>query len=170
MAIEKEKKFLPSDVPMDLTGWDYEEIQQGYLMVEKQKQLRVRLVEVYATQWNETVGWLTYKQDIAEGERHEFEVQVKPKVAEDMMALCETKLTKRRWSKLFRTNNNEAWIISVDEYTNGLKVIEVEQVGETKTWPEMSYTGKEVTTDPNYSNITLAKKLNGALFSEQVSA
>jgi len=166
MAIENERKYLVGNEPMDLTEWMYEEIEQGYLILDKKegKQVRVRISKVTTPQWSEWTYQLTYKQDIDATKREEVEINIPELEAKELMELCMTKLTKKRWSTLYRplipeSDRRQTSVVSVDEYPDGLKVIEVELLLDSsdEIIPH-PYCGKDITGDKKYSNITIAKK------------
>lgn len=164
MAIERERKFLPGGEPMDLTGWDYEMIEQGYLVLDPKngKQCRVRKSGWYRPDGRVFPNYtLTYKQSIEEGIRTEIESTVNASFGQELLDACEWKLTKERWTKDFHNGvesypSDESHSVCVDKYPDGTTVIEVEYPNDDMSWIH-NICGKEVTGVKKYSNIEIAK-------------
>jgi len=155
MAKEIERKFL----------WDkatpfenlFKEIpvliRQGYVFVEDEKHLRVR---VYDTEDADIC--LKYTSHLV---RDEYEMHVLPFEALDIFNRCEWKLEKKRYSIYdIDTDLDFGFKLDFDEYPNGLRVVEVEFCSEkdANRFVPPSWLGKEVTGIYEYSNITLAKQ------------
>jgi len=165
MAIETERKFLVNGTPLDLTGWDHEWIEQGYLVLDKKngKQVRVRKSSTLRFDGRTNVAYtIAYKQDIAAGVRVEIEAPQNPIPGKELLEACEYKLTKERWSGYFidgqgpyQYSGGSTHHVAIDLYPDGLRIVEVEYLGEDKEWTH-SACGKEVTGDKKYSNIQIA--------------
>ena len=159
MAKEIERKFLLSkEGKYELVFDDLQLIKQGYIFSNEDKNVRVRLVRPLDGSENRrnifTRGFICVKftSDIV---RDEFEYEIDAEDAISMYEKCEDKLEKIRMKN---SNNKEEY--DLDEYPNGLRVIEVEfkSVDAMKNWVKPGWFGKEITTDSEYSNIVLAKK------------
>lgn len=149
MAIEQERKFLVSDKPMDLTKWSYTEIEQGYLMLAEGKQLRIR-IERFQHALIPPIVRIAFKSDIREGVKHEFEYRVPYEDGITMMKESIYKVHKKRWTTYIEGNT-----VSLDQYEDGLRIIEVEY----ENYMDIpDFCGKEVTGVKEYSNIAIAKK------------
>ena len=154
MAIERERKFLLGTKPIDLTGWGYEEIEQGYLISNKEEHVRVRKTnEINSFTGRGSVSYsVTYKKVIDEENRIEIDCVTNPLAGKELMEQCSVKLNKTRW-----WNEINGCTISIDEYKDGLKIIEVESInGSILDIPE--WVGKDVTGVKKYNNFELAKK------------
>lgn len=148
MALEIERKFLVvgEDWKKGATGRLY---RQGYLSLDPERSVRVRLVE------NE--GWLTVKGASTGGTREEFEYPIPEEDAQRLLdALCHRPLIeKRRYRIRFAEH---LW--EVDEFfgeNQGLVLAEVElrEAGERVELPD--WVGLEVTDDPRYFNLYLSR-------------
>jgi adenylate cyclase len=145
--IEKERKFLLKYMP-ELGSYFKEPklIKQGYLMLDKKKQLRIRLT-------NDFHCHICYKQTISKEERYEFEYLIPKEQGFKLYELAQFKLEKKRYSTFFNECN-----VDIDIYPSGLSVVEIEFENDLKEIPD--YCGKEITGKKEYSNIFLAKNKN----------
>lgn len=149
MAIEKERKFLVNGLPENFEQMDVfldQQLEQGYIMSSRGKQLRVRIVR--SKYFNRS--YLTYKSKIDERSRNEYEYQIPLEDAQELMNSTKFKLTKRR-----RMVNVGGLEIAVDEYPNGLITAEIEYEGELGEVP--NWLGDDITNVKKYSNQYLAK-------------
>src|SRR5580698_6882141 len=117
MAAEIERKFLLERLPSGLGGRDRIEIEQGYLAVSEDAEVRVRRAGEHRT--------LTVKRGHG-AEREEFEVEIS---AEQLGALWpatgELRIAKRR----HRVPLGDSLVAEVDIYSGrlaGFAVVEVE--------------------------------------------
>jgi adenylate cyclase len=147
LAIEIERKFLIPKPPEWLDEHPSAGIEQGYLAVAGQEQVRVRRSDGNAV--------LTVKR--GEGERRvEVEVEITREQLDALWPLTEG----RRVSKVrYRIPNEET--IEVDVYTEaleGLVVAEVEFDSEPRAgqFDPPPWFGKELTGDHRYGNDALA--------------
>lgn len=148
MATEIERKFLVRDDSYKELSFSHSHIQQGYICSERGRTVRVRL--------RDDRGYLTIKGPSLDGglSRYEFEKEITPDEARQLMKLCEPGLVdKTRW--LVR---HEGHVFEVDEFygdNEGLVMAEVElqSVDETAILPH--FIGKEVTGDRRYYNSQL---------------
>lgn len=148
MAIEKERKFLleVGFYPKDLI-FHVREIEQFYLFIGKNDQLRIRVLD---NKW----AYIAYKYGQSSLERQEFEYEIPLEDARAMMALTKISLNKTRHTA--KMGNN---IIDIDIYPDGLKIVEIEYKDELNSIPD--FCGKEVTGVDEYSNINIALKNAG---------
>lgn len=147
MAKEIERKFLiETDLPSDLGQQKL--IKQGYVLLEKNKQLRVRVIDHQ--------GFICLKYT-KERVRDEYEYEIPLIDALEILSKCQYKLEKIR-TTIFPHNGD--YTVDVDIYPNGITVAEVEfktQEACDKFKP-VEWFGPEITGVQEYSNITLAKQ------------
>lgn len=148
MPIEKERKFLLKN-PEIIDDCKSDIILQGYLIIDGEKQLRVRIID-------HREAFLTYKKE-HKLFRDEYEYQIPLQDGLELLASTKIKLVKRRYH-IF--NNNEYDII-VDVYDSGLAIVEIEFINKLDYIPE--YCGDEITNNPEYSNIQIALKTSNML-------
>lgn len=148
---EIERKFLLKSVPDNLASYPHEEIDQGYLAIERGG-IQVRL------RTKGSAHSLTYKRAM-KGGREEREVRLS---AEQFNALWPAtegrRLTKIRYDIPYGER-----VIEVDVYTgrhDGLVVAEVEFPDEEtcQSFTPPDWFGEEVTNQSRYSNIVLAQQ------------
>ena len=138
--IEKERKFILINLPNGLAGI---KIQQGYLMFEDNKHLRVRII-------NNRDAYFTFKIIHSESVRTEYEYKISIEDAIEMLKSTEIKLKKIRYKTKFEGN-----VVDIDVFENGKQVVEIEYENELKSIP--NYCGEEVTGKMDYSNIQIAR-------------
>lgn len=145
--IEKERKFLLKEMPV--LGSYFKEpkmIQQGYLMLDEGRQLRIRIVNDYDC-------YLTYKETITPEMKREYEYKIAYEDAIIMYETCRFKLEKKRFTTVYKEYH-----VDIDIYPSGKQVVEIEYENELEEIPE--YCGKEITGKKEYSNIWMAKQNN----------
>jgi adenylate cyclase len=145
---EIEKKFLLAEgasIPIPAVFSKFK-IKQAYLFAEQDKQVRIRLSNKKAT-----LG-IKYTEGLV---RDEFEYDIPIEDGKLMYNKSTNKLEKQRLS--FKRGSEH---YDVDSYPNGFIVVEVEFNDEDKMdkWVKPRWIGEEVTNDPTYSNIVLAKQ------------
>ncbi len=148
MAKEIERKFLlAKGTSIPIPGvYSKINIKQGYIFIEKDKHLRIRLYK------DSAVLCLKYTSGPV---RDEYEYTVPMKDGKEMYSKCTMKLEKRRLTfKRFNENYD------VDSFPNGIQFVEVEfkSLKDSKSWVKPHWIGKEITGVSKYSNITLAKQ------------
>ena len=145
MGIEIERKFLVVGDAWKLApAVPYA---QGYLNRDKQRTVRVRVVEGQA--------WLTIKGVSAGATRAEFEYAIPVADAEQLLALCDGPLVR----KLRRVVVHEGSTWEIDEFQGdnaGLVVAEIELRSEDEAFAAPAWLGEEVTHDARYFNSSLA--------------
>ena len=144
MPTEIERKFLVIG-----TQWRQAAgvpFSQGYLNRDKERTVRVRLSGGKA--------YLTIK-GIARGTaRAEFEYEVPPADAEQLMNLCEGPIIQ----KIRYTLEYKGFTWEVDEFlgeNEGLVVAEIELQAEDQQFERPAWLGREVTEDPRFFNSNL---------------
>jgi CYTH domain-containing protein len=149
MGIEIERKFLvnPSDALMAMgQATSKVAVTQGYL--SQTPEVRVRLAGLH--------GFLTVKGQKSSAARAEYEFEVPPEEAREMLdTLCKAKLTKvRHYSPL-----PDGHMLELDQYQEaleGLFIAEVELAQEDGAVALPAWVGEEVTQVPRYSSQALA--------------
>ncbi len=147
MGKEIERKFLlDKPIPWDLDN--QKRIQQGYIFVSKNKQLRVRIIN------NQAYICLKYTKDKV---RDEYEYEIPLIDGLEMYKKCVNKLEKLR-NTVKPLNFN--YVVDIDTYPNGLIVAEVEfnNVEDSDNFKPFDWFGVEITGNKNYSNILLSKQ------------
>ena len=145
MGTEIERKFLVvGDDWRAAPGVPYA---QGYLNRDKQRTVRVRIVESRA--------WLTIRGANAGATRAEFEYPIPLADAEQLLALCDGPLVR----KLRRVVVHAGATWEIDEFQGdnaGLVVAEIELASEDEAFEAPPWLGAEVTHDARYFNSNLA--------------
>jgi CYTH domain-containing protein len=145
MGIEIERKFLV--VGDDWRAAPALPYAQGYLNRDKQRTVRVRVVEDRA--------WLTIKGANAGATRAEFEYPIPLADAEQLLALCDGPLVRK--TRRIVVHAGASWEIDEFEGDNaGLVVAEIELASEDAAFERPPWLGAEVTHDARYFNSNLA--------------
>src|SRR5271166_2833956 len=149
MPYEIERKFLIRDESWRASAGPAMSIRQGYLTRNGCMSLRIRLVDGVRAR-------LTIKSPVSEIRRLEFECEIPMTDGVALLSLREggaiEKLRhKMPWQGL-------VWEIDVFQGENrGLVIAEIELPHEDKFFEKPDWLGREVTSDPRYSNANLAK-------------
>jgi len=145
MGIEIERKFLvDGQAWREAPGQAYA---QGYLNRDKQRTVRVRIVEDRA--------WITIKGASAGATRAEFEYAIPVADAQALLQMSDGPLVRKIRRKLEHAGH--AW--EIDEFQGdnaGLVVAEIELRAEDEAFERPGWLGAEVTDDPRYFNSNLA--------------
>lgn len=152
---EIERKFLVAEVPpLDEGGWSSARLEQGYLAITDQVEVRVRRVDRERAR-------LTVKS--APGlTRVEEELALDGAAFERLWPLTEgRRVVKTRWSR----DDGDGVVFELDVYEGtlaGLATLEVEFRDEAtaRAWAPPAWAGREVTGEKAYANQSLA--LHGA--------
>jgi CYTH domain-containing protein len=151
MAKEIERKFLVAGaLPDEAKTAPAFRINQGYLQLDKARQVRIRLQTSYSTDQSE--AFLTVKGKATGITRSEYEYSIPVKDAFEMLKMVEgSTIEKVRmiygpWEIDFFLRDNV-----------GLIVAEIELPSEDTEFERPSWLGEEVSEDPRYANINLAK-------------
>lgn len=128
-------------------------LKQGYISVEKECAIRVRIVDESA--------WLTLKGYISDTTRSEFEYEIPLADANNMMQhLCPFKIEKMR--HLVEYQN---FIFEIDEFFGEnapLVVAEIELPNEHADFPHPDWLGEEITSHGHFTNAYLSKHPYGS--------
>ncbi len=146
---EIERKFLLKRLPADLSNYPHEEIDQGYMAVDRGG-VQVRLRK------KGNVRSLTYKKNLKTG-REEREIRLS---AEQFDALWPATVSRRLTKIRYDVPWNEH-VIEVDVYTgrhDGVVVAEVEFEDEKscRDFVPPDWFGEDVTGKARYSNVVMA--------------
>lgn len=146
MAIEIERKFLVIDSQYKNNA-DSSVFRQGYLSVEADRTVRIRI--------SEGKGFLTIKGKTKLCSREEYEYDIPVLDAEALLEnLCIKPLIEK--TRYFTTYEGNEWV--VDEFSGeneGLVVAEIELEHENQHFKRPNWLGKEITSDPRYFNSNL---------------
>ncbi len=145
MSKEIERKFLiKGEIPVK--GNKPKLIKQGYIFIEKGKHLRIRLY------MGKVILGLKFTKGIF---RDEFETILSKKDGNEIYKKCDYTVEKYRTT--FKIGSNT---YDIDEYPNGITVVEVEFKSEVaaKKWEKPEWIGKEISGNNDYSNIRLASQ------------
>ena len=143
--IEQERKFILKYFPEDLKNNPTQKIEQGYLMFDGEKHLRVRLID-------DTYGFLTYKNIISKTIKHEFEWEISKDQAIELLETTNKKFIKFRVKT--KHLNCDVDIDIIPHLSLSIVEIEYEDESVLKNLPD--YFGEEVTGESKYSNIGFA--------------
>jgi adenylate cyclase len=150
MGKEIERKFLVAD-----DGWrdgagEGTVYQQGYLSLDPERTVRVRLAGQR--------GFLTVKGSSRGAARSEFEFEIPPGDAADMLDhLCLRPLIEKTRYRI--AAGGKTW--ELDEFAgenDGLLLAELELRDEGERFEKPLWAGEEVTGDPRYYNATLVSR------------
>lgn len=148
MNKEIERKFLVEDQGNE--SWrqaEYSEIRQGYLSIDKERTVRVRIVG--------DAAYLTIKGITERATRAEYEYPIPVAHAREMLdGLCLRPLIEKRRYRV--EYGGLVW--EVDEFfggNDGLIVAEVELENERQVFDKPPWAGEEVTDDARYYNANL---------------
>lgn len=147
MHIEIERRFLLADNSWRTAASTPQVLRQGYLSVEKQRTIRIRIIGDNA--------WLTIKGYISDISRSEFEYPIPLADATALMALCPFTLEKHRYTLTYQNHTFE-----IDEYFGSnapLIVAEIELPSEDTSFPRPSWLGEEITSDGRFTNAYLSR-------------
>ncbi|HWH93164.1 MAG TPA: CYTH domain-containing protein [Baekduia sp.] len=150
MAHEIERKLLVAALPADLDGWDAKRLEQGYLAITDEVEVRVRRKD-------DGDARLTVKSSPALA-RVEEELPLDAGAFERLWPLTEG----RRVVKVRHTREDTPGVLmELDVYEGalvGLATLEVEFASEeaAAAWDPPAWAGREVTGDKAYANQSLA--------------
>jgi len=146
MAMEIERRFLVQGDAWRALGTPCE-YHQGYLSVEPERVVRVRIVGDQA--------WLTLKAKVTDVSRYEFEYSIPRADALTILdTMCPMQVTKQRTRVEFA---GQVW--EIDEFSgvnSGLVLAEIELTSEDEAFEIPDWIGQEITQDGRFSNAYLA--------------
>ena len=150
MNLEIERKFLITNTNFKKESYQKKYIQQGFLNSDKNRVVRVRIIEEKA--------YLTIKgvSDKSGTSRFEWEKEISLQEAKALMKLCEKEVIEKY--RYFHKLENH--VFEIDEFlgvNEGLVIAEVELKNKNEVFIKPSYLGKEVTGDEKYYNSNLSK-------------
>jgi CYTH domain-containing protein len=149
MAREIERKLLVDELPGDLDAWSAKRLEQGYLAITGEAEIRIRRAGDDA--------WLTVKSSPGLS-RVEEELTLEAGAFERLWPLTEG----RRLVKVRHTREDAPGVVfELDVYEGalaGLVTLEVEFASEdaARAWAPPPWAGRDVTGDRAYANQTLA--------------
>lgn len=148
MGIEIERKYLVKSYEWKSLGVK-KLYQQGYLLIDKTKTIRVRTIE--------DTAYLTIKGASSGISRSEFEYEIPVEEAKFMLVnLCEQPIIEKYRTKI--EMDDVTW--EVDEFigeNTGLIIAEVELQNENQKIVLPDWIGKEVSGNRQYNNSYLVK-------------
>lgn len=139
--IERERKFKLRYLPEGLTPIH---IKQAYLMFDKKKQFRVRIIDGKK-------AFIAYKVKIDKTTKSEYEYEIPIRDANHLYQSTNVKLEKTRYKTTFEGN-----VVDIDVYADGRTSVEVEFETTLISLPD--YCGEEITGNKEWSNLSIAKK------------
>ena len=147
MATEIERKYLvKGDFRKEIS--ETRIIRQGYICTAPERTVRIRI--------EDSKAYITIKGEQVGISRYEWEKEIEPGEAEELMKLCQGRLVEKRRHFV----NYMGWLFEVDEFTGeneGLVVAEIELDSEDNK-PELpDWIGKEVSDDHRYHNSNLSR-------------
>lgn len=148
---EIERKYLvKKDVYSVIDEIKPHQITQAYLVNEKSKSVRIRIMD--------DVAFLTIKSDLIGITRKEYEYEIPVNEALSLIESFDLKtLNKKRYKVDF---NSKTWEIDVfDENLDGLVLAEIELQSEDEKFDVPEWIGLEVTLNPEYLNANLINRL-----------
>ncbi len=147
MPYEIERKFLVRDESWRASACPGKSIRQGYL-AHHSTTTRIRIVE-------KAQAFLTIKSAVSGIRRLEFEYEIPMDDAAALLDLRESGLIEKLRHRL--PWNGLTWEIDVFQGDNcGLIIAEIELPHESHAFAKPDWLGREVTSDPRYSNASLA--------------
>jgi adenylate cyclase len=148
MGTEIERKFLVRD-PSVVAGSVGTRFRQGYLSRDPERTVRIRHAGDRA--------WLTIKGRSRGASRDEFEYEIPPRDADQLLALCRDPLIEK--TRHLVDLDGATWEVDVFEGDNaGLVIAEIELAAADAPVTVPDWAGLEVTADPRYYNANLAAR------------
>jgi len=150
MGVEIERKFLVRNDEWRLQADAGEHYRQGYLSHDPLRSVRIRVAGEKA--------WLNIKCATSPIRRLEYEYPVPLADAQEMLERLTTDdcVDKVRYHV---RQGRHVWEVDVFEGRNtGLVVAEIELDDENETFDKPDWLGSEVSDDPRYYNMNLAKQ------------
>lgn len=147
MAQEIERKFLVCGDDYKREAYAVSHIQQGYIGTKPGRTVRIRVRDGKA--------YLTIKGPAGKAglSRYEFETEISPADARDLLLLCEPGLIDKHRYLVKSADGEHTW--EVDEFhgdNDGLVMAEIELRSETESFEKPHFIGQEVTGDRRYYN------------------
>ena len=150
MAVEIERKFLVKNDSFKKTCFAKKTIKQGYLNSNKNRTVRIRIMD------DKAFMTVKGKSNTTGTSRFEWEKEIDILDAEELLLLCEpTSIEKTRFYV-----KNEEHVFEIDVFFGdnlGLIVAEIELKDEAETFQKPLWIGEEVTGNEKYYNSKLSK-------------
>lgn len=157
-SVEIERRFLLADDGWRAAASAPKLMSQGYISVEKERTVRVRIVGNQA--------WLTLKGFLSDVSRSEFEYEIPLADAQQMLeTMCPFRLQKHRYEVVYR-----GFVFEIDEYFGDnapLVVAELELPAEDTPFPKPDWLGAEITAEGRFTNAYLSRHPYGSWPSEE---
>lgn len=152
MGKEIERKFLVRGDSYKLEAIDRKEIRQGYLSVDPDATVRIRITGDKA--------FLTIKSRNNGCVRDEWEYIVPTEDAEQMLACCNNRtIEKTRYIVPAESPSHKGLVWEVDEFHgrhDGLVIAEIELPSQATLFVAAPFIGREVTGETKYYNSALS--------------
>ena len=150
MGVEIERKFLVSDDSWRSQADAGDRYRQGYLAHDPQRSVRVRIAGERA--------WLNIKSATSPVRRLEYEYLIPLGDAQEMLETLRVYDCVDKTRYLVK-HGKHVWEVDVFEGANaGLIVAEIELDDEDEAFEKPDWLGREVSDDPRYYNMNLAKQ------------
>lgn len=147
-TIEIERRFLLKNNNWRKQISHTQILHQGYLSVEKERTIRVRIIGNQA--------WLTLKGHISDLVRSEFEYEIPLADAQAILqTMCPFKVEKQRHHVLI-----DGFLFEIDEFSGEnapLILAELELPDEHSDYPQPEWLGEEITADGRFTNAYLSR-------------
>lgn len=147
-TIEIERRFLLKNNNWRKQISHTQILHQGYLSVEKERTIRVRIIGNQA--------WLTLKGHISDLVRSEFEYEIPLADAQMMMdTMCLFKIQKNRYLVEYA-----GYTFEIDEFFGDnapLILAELELPSEDADYPRPDWLGEEITADGRFTNAYISQ-------------
>jgi adenylate cyclase len=150
VPVEIERKFLVTSDAWRAAATQAVRMRQGYLPGLESASVRVRVAGDRA--------WLNIKSATLAVSRREYEYEIPPVDAEDMLdVLCtRPQIEKTRYHV---PHGAHTWEVDVFEGENaGLVVAELELAHPDESYVRPPWVGEEVSHDPRYYNVSLVRR------------
>jgi adenylate cyclase len=147
MGLEIERKFLVTGDAWRSAVTSSRRLRQGYLALDAQINVRVRT--------DGKQSWLTIKGEGEGISRPEFEYEIPPADAENLLAMCRGRVVEK--TRHHVPAGDHLW--EIDEFdgrNRGLVVAELELRDDAESFGRPPWLGSEVSEDPRYLNANLA--------------
>lgn len=149
MAKEIERKFLVTDDSFKALAIGKKEIRQGYLCVDPDSTVRIRITD--------STAFITVKSRNKGCVRDEWEYAIPVSDASQMLDCCHGRTIEKTRYIVPAGEDNLVW--EVDEFHGrheGLVVAEIELPSSDTTFNPAPFIGREVTGEPQYYNSVLS--------------
>ncbi len=150
MPVEIERKYLLRNDDWRLNANHGTKFEQGYIIGSDKASVRVRT--------EGSKAFINIKSATLGVKRLEYEYAIPLDEAQELMtSLCEKPLVQK--TRYIVIENGDEWEVDVFEGDNkGLVVAEIELQSEQQSIELPSWCGEEVSNDPKYYNVNLAKQ------------